>query len=354
MRGFVLCTSFVLALAASAGAQENLPSPTPSRTVALLPIAARGVDPIVPRRVGETIAAGIASAGYTLADANAVARAMAMVRPNDPPTAADLWRITALSGADRGVAVVLGTESGQYAATFVIASADGTGPFTVHVTGSPADFLDRCAAAFASLLPPPSAFDAEAARRYVADANARAMATPAAPTWNPAPTPGLQPGGYRPFGYGRPRYPTTPRFGVSFISESAFGRNQGQRFYNHLLGARIDVRLGQEVYLGAFGGYVNVATGTGRGSNLLGYLQIEDRIRFLASGKLMVPIRFGVGYLPLNGPFMRFAAGLRFPVGESLELGLDLLAPTFWWIPQDRRVTYDVGAEITYRFGSRN
>lgn len=317
-----------------------------------MPIAAHGVDPVVPRRVGETLVAAIVAAGYELADANAVSIAVGSVRPADPPTPADVWRVTALSGADRGVAVVLGVESGEYVATFIVASADGTGPFTTRATGSPADFLDHCATAFTSILPPPSSFDAEAASRYVADANARARMAAPAPAWAPGPSTQL---GYHPaYARARPTYPTTPRFGVSLITESAIGRHQGERFYNHLLGARIDVRLGQQVYLGAFAGYVNLDTGGDRGGNLLGYLQIENRIRFLPSGKLMIPLRFGLGYLPLNGPFVRFAAGLRFPIGETLELGFDLLAPTFWWVPDDRRVTYDFGAEVTYRFGSRN
>lgn len=352
MRRFGLCTSFVLALTATVSAQPNLPPSTAARTVALLPISARGVDPVVPRRLGETLTAAFTSAGYTVADAARVADAIAMVRPGDPPNPADAWRITALSGADRGVAVVVGVEDGQYAASILIASSDGTGPFTTRVTGSPSDFLDRCAAAFTEILPPPSSFDAEAASRYVAQASARASAQAVAPVWSPAAI--ARPTYYPSYLRMRPNYPTTPRFGITFVTESAIGRSGGSRFYNHLLGARLDVRLGQDVYLGAFGGYVNLDTGAGRGSNVLGYLQLEDRIRFLPSGKLMLPLRFGLGYMPLNGPFLRFAAGLRFPIGDTFELGFDLLAPTFWWIPQDRRVTYDFGAEVTYRFGSRN
>ncbi len=347
MRRSLLGTWFVLALIGTAGAQPNLPPTTSVRTVALLPIGATGLDPIVPRRVGETLGATVLSLGYRLAEPDAVARAFATVRPSNPPSAADVWRVTALSGSDRGLVVVLRVEGGQYVADLLVASADGSGPFVARATGGPADFLDRVAEAVRTALPAPEAFDAEAARRYVGQASAAAQAT-APPVWNAPP---MAPSGA--FGYRRRPEEVSSRFGISFLTESAIGTYGSQRVYNHILGARLDVRIARDVYLGLFGGYVNLPVDGERGSNLLGYVQIEDRIRFLSTEKVQIPLRLGLGYMPFNGAFMRFSAGLRFPISETIELGVDLLAPTFWWVPEDRIVTYDLALELTYRFGSR-
>ena len=53
--------------------------------------------------------------------------------------------------------------------------------------------------------------------------------------------------------------------------------------------------------------------------------------------------------MPFNGPFVRISAGLNLPISERVELGIDLIAPTFWVIPGRVAVSADIGLELLYR-----
>ena len=74
----------------------------------------------------------------------------------------------------------------------------------------------------------------------------------------------------------------------------------------------------------------------GRAHNILTYLQIEDRVRISSASDITIPLRLGIGYLPFNGPVVRFSAGLNLPVSSRVELQLDVLAPTFWILPNEQ------------------
>lgn len=354
----LLAWAFLVAVPRFAGAQAPVdasdplpptvsapavPAPVDAARVALLPVGHFGVDAIVPQRVGEAVANVLRELGYSFADPATVARAWAMLRPTDPPSAADVFRATQLASAGRGVHIRIGVEGGAYFMDLLVASADGSGPFRAHAVGGPNDFLQRCADAVRATMPTPAAFDAAAAEQYAAQA--RAM-TPRAPTAAFAPATFT------------PRYRTAapiggPRFGLTIQTESAFGRNTGTRFYNHLVGARLDVRLGRNVYVDGYVGYVNLDRGNQRASNMLFYVQLEDRLSFAATGRVQFPLRLAVGFMPLNGPFIRMAGGIRFPLGGQFEMGVDVVAPTIWWVPGGRHATYDLGLELTYRFGPR-
>lgn len=288
--------------------QQEAPLPSPAAvpaagaTVALLPISHAGVDPVVPRRVGEALAQVLTERGFRFIDPTSVARMVAMMRPPEPPLPADVFRITVMLGAARGVHVRVGVEGSEYAADILIASADATGPFRAHVVGGPADFLDRCAEALRAQMPAPDAFDIASAQRYSAEARAIVIRPPASVFVPSMMTRRYQP---QPVSDG-------PRFGLTLVTDSAFGRYGGSRFYNHVLGMRLDFRLSRNVVIGGFAGYINVDRGSQRGSNILAYFQLEDRLRFIATGRVQFPIRLGVGYLPLNGPYVRLAGGVRF------------------------------------------
>jgi hypothetical protein len=120
------------------------------------------------------------------------------------------------------------------------------------------------------------------------------------------------------------------------------------RFYNHLLGARYDHAVTPELALGGYLGYANLKGKEGRAHNVLPYFQLEYRLRGSRPEEVQFPLRFGSGYLPRNGPFLRLSAGLSFPVGQTTRLGLDLLAPTFWVVRDSTVVSANVAAELTF------
>jgi hypothetical protein len=132
-------------------------------------------------------------------------------------------------------------------------------------------------------------------------------------------------------------------------TDFAFGASR-DFFFNALVGARIDYRITPDIRVGAYLGYANLRGKDGRASNLLMLAQIEDRVRISASTDLRVPLRLGIGYLPQNGPVVRLAAGLGFPLGSRWEMTFDLLAPTFWVLPDRTVVSLDLAAELGYRF----
>src|SRR5699024_8639127 len=101
------------------------------------------------------------------------------------------------------------------------------------------------------------------------------------------------------------------RVSLAIQTEAAIGLSDGG-FYNHIIGARFNVRITETILLGAYFGYVNLEGRNGRASNLLGYVQFENRIPIAGVDALTVPIRAALGYLPFNGPWVRIAAGLNY------------------------------------------
>ncbi|MEO0326679.1 MAG: hypothetical protein AAF447_27285 [Myxococcota bacterium] len=112
---------------------------------------------------------------------------------------------------------------------------------------------------------------------------------------------------------------------------------------------RLGFRITNAVHLGAYAGYTNLRGRNGRVGNTLFYFQIEDRVRVSSRTDVTVPLRLGVGYLPFNGPFVRLSAGANIPLGPRLEIGFDLLTPTFWVLPDRTAVSLDLAAEVIYR-----
>ena len=81
---------------------------------------------------------------------------------------------------------------------------------------------------------------------------------------------------------------------------------------------------------------------------MLPYAQVEYRMHAPGGSRLRIPLRFGSGYLPKNGPFLRLAAGLSFPLGDSARLGFDLIAPTVWMVGNSMVFSMDVAAEVSF------
>jgi hypothetical protein len=118
-------------------------------------------------------------------------------------------------------------------------------------------------------------------------------------------------------------------------------------FINDLIGARVDLGLSENTWVGAHLGYANLEGRVGREHSILPYVQLEQRIPFGAGRALSLPLRFAAGYLIRNGGFVRASSGLAVPLGRRSELAFDLLAPTFWSTPDAVLFSLDLGVELS-------
>jgi hypothetical protein len=140
--------------------------------------------------------------------------------------------------------------------------------------------------------------------------------------------------------------PVTTSLRLALQTEAAFGLSS-HFFYNHFAGGRLDYGFTRDFALGAYVGYANLKGREGRVSEVLPYLQLEYRLP-ISDGGVLLPLRFGTGYLPKNGPFLRVAAGPSFPLGGTVRLGMDLLAPTFVIVHDRTVVSMDVAVELSF------
>ena len=79
------------------------------------------------------------------------------------------------------------------------------------------------------------------------------------------------------------------------------------------------------LFFGPYVGYVNLEGPEGRVHNALLLLQMEYSVRLSKNGAFGMPLRFGSGYLPKNGPVLRTSAGLAYTFDEAITLGVDLV-----------------------------
>ena len=136
---------------------------------------------------------------------------------------------------------------------------------------------------------------------------------------------------------------------LTLQTEAAFGA-ASPFFYNHLAGARVDVRITRDILLGAYVGYANLNARNGRANNLVFMGQFEYRIRISPNLDLTIPLRAAVGYIPFNGPVVRFSAGLNYAIDGHWEIGTDFISPMIWVLPNHAVLTMNLSLEATYRF----
>jgi hypothetical protein len=116
------------------------------------------------------------------------------------------------------------------------------------------------------------------------------------------------------------------RFG--FTSTSAFGVTHA-KFFNQLLGARLDYRFTSRFAFGASLAYANLKSKDRRVHEVLPEVSSEYRVP-LGGETFGLPLRFALGYLPKNGPTLRLGAGLDFGLSDSLSLEVVPLEPMIW------------------------
>ena len=120
---------------------------------------------------------------------------------------------------------------------------------------------------------------------------------------------------------------------LAFTSTSAFGVTHA-KFFNQLVGARLDYRYTPRFAFGAELGYVNLKGKDRRVSNVLPEVATEYRLP-LNGETVGLPLRFSLGFLPKNGPTLRLGGGFDFGVTDSLSFELIPLEPMVW-ITRDR------------------
>ncbi len=257
-----------------------------------------------------------------------------------PPTPADLWRATWFGQAHHGAFARVWARDGRYVIEMSAASLDGTGPHYQSGTASAEELHAVVARMTRELLPATSEWDEAGAQAIASQQPATSAAQPQIPVMrNPVTVPR------------RPRRASQPtrRFDVSFGLEGAIGGLNTDGFFNFLGNVRLGFRITNTLHLGVRLSYVNANARDGRASSIMPMGMIENRIRLGRGTDITIPISFGVGYLPFNGPVVRLAAGLNIPIGERMELGLDILTPTFWVIPNETAISLNLGARLVYR-----
>jgi hypothetical protein len=220
---------------------------------------------------------------------------------------ADLLAIAHDAGVELALQATLTASGERYVASLLLVSRAGPGPVLVRADADAATLeaaVDRLAR---SVLPP----------------------VPVLPAGPPEPT--------------APK----PNVRLAIQTEGAFGLSENF-FYNHFAGARLDYGFTRDFALGAYVGYANLKGREGRAQNVLSYLQLEYRWSVSRGGQVLLPLRFGAGYLPKNGPLLRLAAGPSFSLGGTARLGFDLLAPTFVIVHDRTVVSMDVAAEVSF------
>jgi hypothetical protein len=321
------------------------PQSADAPTVLVLETAIYGIDPVVGRYVTSTLRQTAAQMGYALVDEATARQAAAAVRMPYPPAPADLWRATWAARAARGLFARAWAQAGQYVVELTVASADGGGPFFARGSAGSRDLVAVVAALVRQALPAPGVSTAPAG-------GLPGSSTPRGGGTVAAGAGGAGPGAVandEVVARSRGRRGRVRRWVLSGRFDSAFGLSEDS-FYNALLGVRVDYRFTPDLRLGASLSYANLRAKDGRGHNFLFLLHFEDRVRIARGSPIRIPLRVGLGYLPHNGPVVRLAAGLGIPIGRRWELDFDLLAPTFWVIPNKTLVSLDLAAQVGYRF----
>jgi len=100
-------------------------------------------------------------------------------------------------------------------------------------------------------------------------------------------------------------------------------------FFNQLIGGRVQYRFTPRFAFGGVISYANLKGKDRRVHNALPEALLEYRIPY-AGESFGLPLRFSVGYLPMNGPTLRLGAGVDFAVSERLSLEVIPLEPMIW------------------------
>lgn len=327
-----LAAGSVLSTASALVSAEAQPACTSWAPILVLDAqTAAGIDPAAGTYVTDQVKRTAAAAGYLPIPAGAEAPDPAHPQAEgqaSPPSPSDVLRLTQARHAERGVFASVSASGGAYVVYLFVASADQTGPFTAQGTAASADLAPMVDGLLRSILPPP--IDAGCAVTQPVPGASLAQPTSLHATAPSATSDSAA-----------PAHP----WRLALATESAFGLTDNF-FYNHLLGVRLDRRFSSRVAFGPYLGYANLKGPDGRASNWLAAAQLEYQVGLWNTDAVTLPLRFGAGYLPKNGPTLRLSAGVSFALSNTVNVAVDLLAPMFWVTHNQTIVSLDVAAEL--------
>ena len=131
---------------------------------------------------------------------------------------------------------------------------------------------------------------------------------------------------------------------LGLTSTSAFGVTHA-RFFNQLVGARVDYRFSSRFAFGGSVAYANLKGKERRVHEVLPELLTEYRVP-LQQETFGLPIRFALGFLPKNGPTLRLGLGLDFGVSESVSFDLIPLEPMIWLNRERPEVSFNASLAL--------
>lgn len=311
--------------------------------VALVDTAPIGVDPAAGTFVNAVLREQFARLNFTVVEQEQLYAAARRFALPFPVPEQGLAQLATELGAQLVFACDLRARSGYYFATVRVRRADEPQERSLAVVATQWTLGDRVREAVSLLL-------RGANQTSVTNASPEMSAAMGSASNTPIITPGYYNSNIPV--PARPAVLVHPRpFELGILGFGAF--NPGRDPYtNALFGARfawfpID-RLGVSAALQ----YTNLRGRTGRVHNVLPMLGVESAVDLVPSISLIVPIRAEVGYLPYNGPVLRFSAGLSFTLYQQLRLELDVVQPTIWWVNENVSVSLDAGAYLTWTFGA--
>jgi hypothetical protein len=308
----------------------ELSAPTPNRVeLIVLDTSGHGVSPVVPRFVTDRLRAKLAQMGYRVWDGPASHVAAQRAALPYPPSVVALDRAARIARVGRVVFSQVWAERGRYVVQIVVVSIDGTGPILGRVAADAQNLGDAIDALLDQRVPWSAAFN-----RAVA---AQALAPGPLHVFTPSTR---APADRR----------ASHRGAVALIGGPGIGTGD-TRFYTFNLRARFELRFTRNLAASAVTGYVNLPGGGQRVHNIPFLGQLEYKIAIADLERLRVPIRFGMGYIPFNGPMVRASAGVNYELNDAWEIGADLIAPTFLSSPSAQHLAFELSLEVVRRFG---
>jgi hypothetical protein len=115
---------------------------------------------------------------------------------------------------------------------------------------------------------------------------------------------------------------------LAVTSSSAFGVTHA-KFFNQLLGARLEYRFSPRFAFGGAVSYANLKGKEERVHNVLPEATSEYRVAAVGES-VALPLRISFGYLPQNGPTLRLGAALAVTLTDAVSLELVPLEPMIW------------------------
>jgi hypothetical protein len=141
-----------------------------------------------------------------------------------------------------------------------------------------------------------------------------------------------------------PEAPPPQPLRLALTSSSAFGLT-GAKFFNQLIGARLEHRFTPRFAFGGALSYANLKGKDERVHNVLPEATTEYRIP-LEPASVGLPLRLSLGFLPKNGPTLRIGAGIDFELSKTVSLELIPLEPMIWVVRERPEVSLNGGLAL--------